>query len=74
MNDDVPLEVISRLLGHRSLQMTQVYARKRDAELHKDLERAARKRKTVNYQGQTIKGDPQANDPEAQLVRKGIRG
>ena len=74
MNEDVPLEVISRLLGHRSLSMTQVYARKRDAELRKDLERAARKSKTVNYQGQTVKGDPQANDPDAQLVRKGIRG
>jgi integrase/recombinase XerD len=74
INENVPLEVISRLLGHRSLRMTQVYARVRDAELRRELERVARKRKTVNYQGQTVKGDPQANDPDAQLVRKGIRG
>lgn len=74
INDDVPLEVISRLLGHRSVRMTEVYARKRDAALRKELERVARKRKTVNYQGQVVKGDPQANDPDAQLVRKGIRG
>ena len=74
INDDVPLEVISRLLGHRSLWMTQIYARKRDTEVRKELERSARKRKTVNYQGQTIKGNPQANDPDVQLVRKGIRG
>ncbi len=74
INEDVPLEVISRLLGHRSLSMTQVYARVRDQKLRADLERVARKRKTVDYQGNAVKGDPQANDPEAQLTRKGVRG
>lgn len=39
-----------------------------------DLERAARKRKTVDYQGKEVKGDPRANDPEVQMTRKGIRG
>ncbi len=30
LNDDVPIEVVSRLLGHKSLMMTQTYARVRD--------------------------------------------
>jgi integrase/recombinase XerD len=74
INEDVPLEVISRLLGHATVRLTERYARKRAAELRKELERVARKRKTVDYQGRAVKGDPQANDPEAQMVRKGIRG
>jgi integrase len=74
INDDVPLEVISRLLGHHSLQMSQVYARVRDKKVRADLERVARKRKTVDYQGNAVKGDPQANDPEVQMTRKGVRG
>lgn len=74
INEDVPLEVVSRLLGHRSLSMTQVYARVRDQKLRADLQRVARKRKTVDYQGNAVKGDPQANDPEAQMTRKGVRG
>lgn len=39
-----------------------------------ELERAARKRKTVNAAGQVVTGDPRANDLDAQLLRKGIRG
>jgi integrase/recombinase XerD len=74
LSDDVPLEVISRLLGHRSLAMTQVYARVRQKQLRTELERVARKRKTVDVQGNIVKGDPRANDPEAQMVRKGMRG
>jgi integrase len=74
INEDVPLEVISRLLGHRSLAMTQVYAQVKAKKLRAELERVQRKRKTVNYQGQAVKGDPRANDPDTQLVRKGIRG
>ncbi len=74
INADVPLEVISRLLGHRSLSMTQVYARVRDQKLRADLERVARKRKTVDYQGNAVQGDPRANDPAVQLTRKGVRG
>src|SRR6266700_6824431 len=74
LNDGVPIEVISRLLGHKSLMMTQVYARVRDKKMRADLERVACMRKTVNAQGQTVKGDSRANDPEAQLVRRGIRG
>ena len=34
----MPLEVVSRLLGHRSLTMTQVYARVRDQKLRADLD------------------------------------
>ena len=74
INDDVPLEVISRLLGHATVRLTERYARKRAAELRKELERVARKRRTVDYQGRAVKCDPQANDSEAQLVRHGIRG
>jgi integrase/recombinase XerD len=74
INDDVPLEIISRLLGHRSLSMTQVYARKRDAQIRQELERVARKRKTVDAQGNIAKGDPRANDPEMHMTRKGMRG
>lgn len=74
INEDVPLEVISRLLGHHSLQMTQIYARVRDKKVRADLERVARKRKTVDYQGNAVKGDPRANDPEVQMTRQGVRG
>lgn len=74
INEDVPLEVISRLLGHATVRLTERYARKRAAELRKELERVARRHKTVDYQGRAVKGDPQANDPETQMVRKGIRG
>lgn len=74
LNEDVPLDVISRLLGHHSLTMTQVYASVRGARLREVLERVFFKRRTVNYRGQIVKGDERANDPDAQLLRKGIRG
>jgi integrase/recombinase XerD len=74
LNEDVPIEVVSRLLGHSSLAMTQVYARVKDKKMRADLERAALKRKTVDAQGHAVKGDPRANDPDAQLIRKGVRG
>lgn len=74
INDDVPLEVIRRLFGHHSMRMTQVYARMRAAKVREALERAALARKTVNAEGLVVKGDARANDPEVQLVRKGIRG
>ena len=74
INDDVSLETISRLFGHNSLTMTQRYARKRKETLRKELERVHRKRKTVDYQGKVVQGDSRANDPEAQLLRKGVRG
>jgi hypothetical protein len=74
LNGGVPIEVISRLLGHKSLMMTQVYARVRDSKMRTDLERVAYRRKTVDAQGQTVKGDPRANAPEAQMIRKGVRG
>ncbi|MGZ3645850.1 MAG: tyrosine-type recombinase/integrase [Ktedonobacteraceae bacterium] len=74
LNDDVPIEVVSRLLGHSSLAMTHIYARVKDKKMRADLERVARKRETVDYQGHAIKGDPRANDPEVQLTCKGMRG
>jgi len=54
--------------------MTQIYARKRDERKTEDLERAGYARKTVNFQGQIVRGDPRANASDAQLLRKGIRG
>jgi integrase len=74
INDDVPLEVIRRLFGHHTMRMTQVYARMRAAKVRDALERVALSRKTVNAAGQVVKGDARANDPEVQLMRKGIRG
>src|SRR5579871_251484 len=74
LNDDVPLDVIRRLFGHKSVAMTMVYARIKDEKLRAELQRVALKRRTVDYQGQVVSGDPEANAPEAQLVRKGIRG
>src|SRR5215469_10440971 len=74
LNDDVPLEVISRLLGHVSVRMTERYAHKRAAQVRAELERTYRRRKTVDAQGNTVKGDPHANDPEVQMIRRGIRG
>jgi integrase/recombinase XerD len=74
INDDVPLDVIRRLFGHKSLTMTMVYARIKDEKLRAELQRVALKRQTVDYLGQAVRGDPEANAPEAQLMRKGIRG
>lgn len=74
INANVPLDVISRLFGHNSPTMTQVYARKREEQISDEVERAGRTRKTVNYQGQTVRGDMRANAPDVQLLRKGILG
>lgn len=74
INDDVPLEVIARLFGHGSLLMTQRYARKRAERVRAELERVQRGRRTVDYRGQAVAGDPSANDPDVELVRRGIRG
>ncbi len=74
INDDVPLEVIARLFGHGSLLMTQRYARKRAERIRAELERVQRGRRTVDYRGQVVAGDPAANDPDVELVRRGIRG
>src|SRR5712691_3615737 len=74
INDGVSLDTISRLFNHDSLSMTQRYARKRAAKVREELERVHRKRKTVNCQGETVIGDPRANDLDAQMIRKGVRG
>jgi integrase/recombinase XerD len=74
INDDEPLDVIRRLLGHASVRMTERYARKRAKQVRAELERVYRKRKTVDYQGNALKGDPRANDLEVQMTRKGVRG
>ncbi len=74
INDDVPLDVISRLLGHRSITMTEVYARKRAETVRAELARAHQRNKTVDYAGQVVSGDPRADDPDIALLRQGLRG
>jgi integrase len=74
LNEDVPLDVIRRLLGHASVRMTERYAHKRATQVRSELERVYRKRKTIDYQGNVVTGDPRANDPEVQMTRKGVRG
>jgi len=74
INDDVPIETISRLFGHESTKMTERYAHKRMQTIREELLRAGLKHKTINFQGQVVKGDPEANRLEPQMLRKGIRG
>jgi integrase/recombinase XerD len=74
INDDVPLEVISRLLGHRSLKPTRIYANQRAEKLREELERVHGKRRTVNDRGEVVKGAGRSNDQEAQLVSGQSRG
>lgn len=74
LNEDVPLDTISRLFGHASLRMTQYYAQKRLQTIRAELQRIGLKHKTINFQGLVVKGDVGANGVEPQLLRKGIRG
>jgi integrase/recombinase XerD len=74
INDDVPIETISRLFGHESTRMTERYAHKRMQTIREELLRAGLKHKTIDFQGQVIKGDHEANRLEPQMLRKGIRG
>jgi integrase/recombinase XerD len=74
INDDVPIETISRLFGHASTHMTERYAHKRLQTIREELLRAGLKHKTIDFHGQVVKGDPEANRLEPQLLRKGIRG
>ena len=73
INDDIPLVIISRLLGHSWLTSTQIYAYKKGDTLREELERVARK-KTVNHMGEVVPKDVQVNNPLIQITRKGIRG
>src|SRR5258706_15875208 len=74
INADVPLEVISRLLGHRSLEPTRIYANQRAKKLREVLERVHRKRRTVNDRGEVVKGAGRSNDQETRLVSGQSRG
>lgn len=74
LNKNIPLDVISRLLGHRRISSTQIYARTKAVKLREELEKAARKRKTIDYRGQVVKEDAYVNDAATQLSRQGIRG
>lgn len=74
INDDIPLVVISRLLGHSWLTSTQIYAYKKADVLREELERVARKRKIVNNLGEVVTASTTSTDPVIQITRKGIRG
>jgi integrase len=74
ITENVSLDTIKYILGHRELRSTQIYAYRRAENLRKELERIARKRKTIDAQGQVVKGDDRANDPDTQLLRREIRG
>ena len=37
LNNDVPIETVSKLLGHRKITTTQIYARVLDSKLNSDL-------------------------------------
>jgi integrase/recombinase XerD len=74
INSDIPLVVISRLLGHSWLSSTQIYAYKKADVLREELERVARKHKVVNHMGEVVTNDVQTNNPLIQITRKGIRG
>lgn len=70
----VSLQAISRLLGHSTLAMTQVYASKRQATIRTELERTIRSRVTVDADGQVVRGDPRGDDADLELLRQDLRG
>ncbi len=74
MNDDIPLDIISRLLGHRTVGTTRIYAQMRPEKVQEELKRLARKRKTINSQGKLVVSDIRTNNLDAQLASKEIRG
>lgn len=37
LNNDVPIETISALLGHKSIKITQIYAKMLDKKTDKDM-------------------------------------
>ena len=74
LNEDVPIETISRLFGHSTTAMTERYAYKRAQQVREELQRLHLKRKTINFEGQIVRGEAAANGIEPQLLRKGIRG
>ena len=57
LNHDVPLESIRKLLGHRTLHMTQRYARLHDSTIQRHFEDA-----TAHVEGILIPDWPQQND------------
>ena len=72
IDDDIPLDVVSKLLGHRHLRSTEGYARVRDSKVRKELERVARKYKIVNYQGNIVIG--KTSEIDHTLASEEIRG
>ncbi len=43
LNNDVPIESVSKMLGHSSLEMTKIYARLLDKKVGRDMEHIANK-------------------------------
>jgi integrase len=74
IDEDIPLDVVSRLLGHRDLKSTEVYAPVRESKVREELERVARKYKKVNSQGDIVTSKLQANDLDQTLASEDMRG
>lgn len=72
IDDDIPLDVVSRLLGHQYLRSTEGYARVRDSKVRKELERVARKYKKVNSQGDIVTS--KTSELNQTLASEDIRG
>jgi len=73
LSNEVPLDTIRRLLGHRSLHMTERYARKRADQVRAELERAQRGHVTIDAACQVVQGDARGADPDLQLATQGLR-
>ena len=41
LSNDVPMETVSKMLGHSSLKMTQLYAKVIDTKISKDMDALA---------------------------------
>lgn len=72
INAGTPLHIVQRILGHESPKMTARYAFILDDTLKREMQNFHRK--TVNHLGEVVKGDPRANTPDLQVLKRGIRG
>ena len=74
INDNISIDVVSKLLGHRYVRSTRVYASVRDSTVRKELERVARKYKKINSQGDVVRSKIETSDIDKTLASEEIRG